>query len=200
MPDPETCLRAFEGVLRWLPELLSLASNSPYLEGEDTGASSSRARRLAELPRSEAPPVFRSWADWEDYTAGRDYTRMWWDIRPHPRLGTLEVRMADQQTDVRRSAALAALVQALAAAAMSGPLEIVDRDDYSRRRLAGAAATLPLDGLRAAAEPAAKRLETWPTVERLLAEPAEAARQLAVGDGGDLRAVAADLVARTNAL
>ena len=112
MPDPETCLRAFEGVLAWLPEVLSLSANSPFLEGEESGARSGRVGRLAELPRAEAPPVFRSWAEWETFMAGRDYTRMWWDVRPHPRLGTLEVRIADQQTDVRRSAALAALVQA----------------------------------------------------------------------------------------
>jgi carboxylate-amine ligase len=199
MPDPEACLRAFEGVLRWLPEVLSLAANSPYLEGEETGVRSGRATRLAELPRSQAPPVFRSWDEWETFTAGRDYTRMWWDIRPHPRLGTLEVRMADQQTDVRRSAALAALVQAVASDTMDGPLQIADREDYARRRLEGAAGDLPLDGLREAAERAARRLETWPVVERLLDEPAEAERQLAVGDGGDLRAVAADLVERTAA-
>ena len=70
MPDPETCLRAFEGVLRWLPEILSLSANSPYLEGEEAGVASGRAGRLAELPRAEAPPVFRSWADWEAFTAG----------------------------------------------------------------------------------------------------------------------------------
>jgi hypothetical protein len=107
--------------------------------------------------------------------------------------------MADQQTDVRRSAALAALVQAVASDTMDGPLEIADREDYARRRLEGAAGDLPLDGLREAAERAARRLETWPVVERLLDEPAEAERQLAVGDGGDLRAVAADLVERTAA-
>ena len=199
MPDPETCLRAFEGVLHWLPALVSMAANSPFVEGQDTCVRSARAGRLAELPRAEAPPVFRSWADWEAFTAGRDYTRMWWDIRPHPRLGTLEVRMPDQQTDVRRSAAFAALVQALALDAMSGSPEVLDRDEYSRRRALGAASALPLDGVRAAAEPQARRLGTWAVVERLLAEPAEAERQLEVGRRDGLRAVAADLVARTNA-
>jgi carboxylate-amine ligase len=200
MPDPETCLRGFEGVLRWLPELLSIAANSPFVEGERTGVRSSRARRLAELPRSEAPPVFRSWEDWEAFVAGRDYTRMWWDIRPHPRLGTLEVRMPDQQTDVRRSAAVAALVQALAADATSRPLDVSDRGQYVLRRAEGAVGALPVDGLRGAAEPAARRLGTWGVVERLLGEPAEAERQLAVGAAGGLRAVAADLVERTSAL
>jgi glutamate---cysteine ligase / carboxylate-amine ligase len=197
MPDPETCLRAFEGVLRWLPELLSLSANSPYLEGEEVGVASGRAGRLAELPRAEAPPVFRSWGEWESYMAGRDYTRMWLDARPHPRLGTLEVRIADQQTDVRRSAAIAALVQALAAEAAETEPATVDRDEYHRRRGEGAAGALPLDGLRAAAEPPARRLGTWQEVEALLDAPAEAERQLAVGRAAGVREVAADVVART---
>ena len=198
MPDPETCLRAFEGVLRWLPEILSLSANSPYLDGEETGFASGRAGRLAELPRAEAPPVFRSWADWEAFTAGRDYTRMWWDARPHPRLGTLEVRIADQQTDVRRSGAIAALVQALAAEAAETEHETVDRDGYHRRRLEGAAGGLPLEGLGTAAESAARSLGTWMEVETLLAAPAEAERQLAVGRAEGVCEVAADVVARTS--
>ncbi len=197
MPDPETCLRAFEGVLRWLPELLSLSANSPYVEGDEPGPQSARAGRLAELPRAEAPPVFGSWDEWEEFTKGRDYTRMWWDIRPHPQLGTLEVRIADQQTDVVRSAALAALVQALAAEAADSAPATVDRAEYSRRRAEGAAGGLPLDGLAASAEPSARRLGTWEQVAALLEAPAEAERQLEVGRAAGVREVAADLVART---
>jgi carboxylate-amine ligase len=197
MPDPETCLRGFEGVLRWLPAMLSLSANSPYLEGEEVGPRSGRAGRLAELPRAEAPPVFRTWADWETFMAGRDYTRMWWDVRPHPRLGTLEVRIADQQTDVARSAAIAALVQALAAEAVESEHVPADRDEYNRLRADGARGGLPTDALASAAEPAARRLGTWEDVEALLAAPAEAERQLAIGRDGALREVAADLVARS---
>jgi carboxylate-amine ligase len=197
MPDPEACLRALEGVLAWLPEVLSLSANSPYRDGEESGLRSSRAGRLGELPRAAAPPVFRTWADWEELTAGRDYTRMWWDVRPHPRLGTLEVRIADQQTDVGRSTAFAALLQALAAEALDSSTEVVDREDYSRRRKRAAAEALPLAGLAARAEPAARRLGTWELVERLLASPSEVDRQLAVGRADGVPAVAADIVERT---
>jgi carboxylate-amine ligase len=199
MPDPDTCLRAFEGVLPWLPAILSLSANSPYVEGEEVGPLSGRAGRLAELPRAEAPPVFRSWDEWEEFTKGRDYTRMWWDARPHPTLGTLEVRIADQQTDVSRSAALAALVQALAADVSASDHEPMHREEYNRLRAEGATGEVPPDGLRAAVEPAARRLGTWEQVEALLSAPAEAERQLAVGRAEDLRAVATDLVARTAA-
>jgi glutamate---cysteine ligase / carboxylate-amine ligase len=197
MPDPEACLRALEGVLRWLPEVLSLSANSPYRDGEESGLRSSRAGRLGELPRSAAPPVFRTWADWEEHTAGRDYTRMWWDVRPRPRLGTLEVRIADQQTDVRRATAFAALLQALAAEATDSRPEIVDRDDYLRRRKLAAAERIPTDGLVAAAAPAAGRLGTTELVRELLAAPSEVDRQLEVGRADGVRAVAADIVERS---
>ena len=197
MPDEEACLRGLEGVLRWLPEVLALSANSPYRDGEESGMRSSRAGRLGELPRAAAPPVFRSWADWEELTAGRDYTRMWWDVRPHPRLGTLEVRIADQQTDVGRSAAFAALLQALAAEAVESQPETVDREEYALRRRAAAEGALAADGLGVAAEAAARRLGTWELVRDLLAAPPEAERQLAVGRADGIRAVAADVVERT---
>jgi carboxylate-amine ligase len=201
MPDPETCLRAFEGVLPWLPAILSLSSNSPWLEGEEADARSGRAGRLAELPRAEAPPHFASWADWEAAMSGRDYTRAWWDARPHPRLGTLEVRIADQQTDVARSAAVAALVQALAAEVSESEAdpEPVDREAYNERRAEAAHGGEPLDGLRRVVEPGARSLGTWPAVDELLGSEPEADRQLRIGHDEGLGAVAADLVERSAA-
>ena len=76
--------------------------------------------------------------------AGVDYTRIWWDARPHPRLGTLEVRIADQATSVDRAAALVALVQALCAAPPEPGPTLLD-----------------------AVEPAARELGTWELVEPL---------------------------------
>ena len=68
---------------------------------------SNRAPILAELPRGGAPPAFASYAEWEAWVERlvaigvmEDYTRIWWDVRPHPKLGTLEVRVPDQPTDV----------------------------------------------------------------------------------------------------
>ena len=117
MESLERCLERLEAVLPWLPAVLALSLNSPWLEGVETGALSTRAARLLELPRGGAPPRLDG-GGWERVVAeAGDPTKIWWDVRPHPKLGTLEVRMADQQTDVRRSAALAALVQALCVAA-----------------------------------------------------------------------------------
>jgi carboxylate-amine ligase len=175
MESFDACLRTLEGLRPWLDDLLRLSANSPYLAGAENGVLSSRLARLRRLPRGGPPPRLGTVADWEAEVAaaGVDYTRIWWDARPHPRLGTLEVRIADQATSVERSAALVALVQALCAA----PPE-------------------PGDGLITAVEPAARELGTWELVATLR-EPVEALRQLEVGRREGLEAVAADLVRRS---
>jgi carboxylate-amine ligase len=141
--DPEACYRALEGVLPWLPLLLALSANSPYFAGRETGLLSSRAPVLAQLPRSGAPPPFGSYGAWEAWVErlGRlgvaaDDTRIWWDVRPAPRFGTLEIRMPDQPTSVALSGAFAAVVQALCREAVEGDLRVADRGDYVHNRWA----------------------------------------------------------------
>jgi carboxylate-amine ligase len=172
----EECLRVLEAIRPWLPALLALSANSPYLAGEDTGELSSRLAVLRSLPRSGEPPRMATEADWraEVDAIGVDYTRIWWDVRPHPRLGTLEIRTADQPTSIDRAVALVALVQALCAAPPEGSdvLEAVER--------------------------AARGLGTLELLEPLRA-PAEAHLQLETGRRDGLKAVAADLVERTAA-
>ena len=144
MPGPEECMRALEGVLPWLPLVLALSANSPYLAGEETGLASARAEVLAELPRASAPPVFGSYAEWEAFVErfvriglADGYTRFWWDIRPHPRFGTLEVRAPDQPTAVENTAAFAALLQALCVTVLEGePPAPANRGDYAQNRWA----------------------------------------------------------------
>ena len=120
MPDPETCVRAHERVLPWLPVVLALSANSPWFRGQKTGLLSNRAEVLATLPRSGGPPPFSSWREWEGLMerwirAGvlEKPTSTWWDARVHPALGTLELRTPDQPTDVRLSGAFVALLHAL---------------------------------------------------------------------------------------
>jgi carboxylate-amine ligase len=121
MESPEACMAALEGVLPWLPLVLALSANSPYLAGRDTGLRSARAEILALLPRSGAPPAFASYEEWEAFVErlvalglADEITRVWWDARPHPRFGTLELRMPDQPTRLEATAALATLLQAMA--------------------------------------------------------------------------------------
>ena len=128
MPDAETCLRVMELFVPWLPLMLALSANSPWFEGERTGLMSTRAEILGLLPRHGAPPRFESWSDWErlirrfcDSGVVDTYTAIHWDIRPHPKFGTLEVRMPDQPTDIARTGAFVTLVHSLAAWALEQP-------------------------------------------------------------------------------
>jgi carboxylate-amine ligase len=141
MESPEACMTALEAVLPWLPLVLAVSANSPYREGRESGLASARAEVLALLPRSGAPPPFASYADWETFAErllrlglADDYTRIWWDVRPHPRFGTLEIRMPDQPTRLAASAALVSFVHALLVSAQGRGH--ADRGIYEENRWA----------------------------------------------------------------
>jgi carboxylate-amine ligase len=152
MASAEECWRCLEAIGPWLPVVLALSANSPWYSGELTGMASNRAPVLAELPRAGGPPGFATYGEWESWVerlvalgVTQDYTRIWWDVRPHPALGTLEVRIPDQPTDVRLSAAFAALLQAMCATALDNglprnPALLADRGraDYAQNRWAAA--------------------------------------------------------------
>jgi len=224
MPSAEACFHALEAVLPWLPVLLALSANSPYLAGEETGMASNRAEVLAQLPRSGAPPAFRSYEDWEAFVdrfvrlgIAAEYTRFWWDIRPHPTFGTLEVRMPDQPTSLALTAAFAALVQALCENVLereAPPNDPAARGLYQQNRWAAARFGLAAElfhpdgeSVGKASELAAELIElVRPNAERLEAaqlldgfdvERTEGDRQLEVGRAEGLQAVCADLCART---
>jgi carboxylate-amine ligase len=190
MASFEACLDTLAALVPWLPSVLALSLNSPFLGGKTNGALSTRAGRLLELPRAGKPPSLASPEEWEAAIAktGVDYTRSWWDARPHPRFGTLEVRIADQPTSVDRAAALAALLQAFCAAP-PGP---GSQGQYLADRAAAAAGTAPVDELLALVEPVARDLGTWELVEELRA-PVEALRQLETGSRDGLAAATAEL-------
>jgi glutamate---cysteine ligase / carboxylate-amine ligase len=129
MPSGDACWRCLEGILPWLPVVLALSANSPWFAGELNGMASNRAPILAELPRAGAPPAFADYEEWEAWIERltelgvlQDYTRTWWDVRPHPLFGTLEIRVPDQPTDVRLSPAFTALLQAMCALALEDEL------------------------------------------------------------------------------
>jgi glutamate---cysteine ligase / carboxylate-amine ligase len=193
----EACYERLEAVLPWLPVVLALSANSPFVEGVATGMLSNRAAVLAELPRGGAPPAFGSYAGWESWVERlvrlgvlEEYTRIWWDVRPHPRFGTLEIRVADQPTSIDRTALIANAIVTLVA---SAPSAETPRGDYVQNRWAAArygldAELIHPDGARVvrARDLAAELLGDDPP------EP-EALRQLAAGP----EAAAADIVGRT---
>jgi carboxylate-amine ligase len=104
-----------------LPLLLALSVNSPFWQGRDTGLSSARTPLFQAFPRVGIPRGFRSYADYVEAVdllvrcgAIPEPTFLWWDARPQPRFGTVEVRIMDVQSSVDETAALVALVQCIA--------------------------------------------------------------------------------------
>ena len=109
-----------EGLIPELPLLLALSTSSPFLAGEETGLASTRIVLGQAMPRTGLPPPF---ASYEEYASSlerlrlagamADPTYVWWDVRLHPRFGTIEVRIMDVQPRVEDSAAIAGLIQAI---------------------------------------------------------------------------------------
>jgi len=165
----ERALNALEGVIPWLPEILAVSVNSALGEGDDAALLSVRSARLAELDVSPLPPPGGAPA------AGSEAG--WWDARFNPRWGTLEVRVPDQPTDVGRSGAIVALVQALAVTADSTSNPAADRLTYERRRERAARGDVDPRSLAPHIEAVSRRLGTWDVVTGLLAAETEGARQ-----------------------
>ena len=116
--DADRALAVFNALRSYLPEIAALAANSPFARGRDTGLASIRPKLNQAFPREGIPPAFASWDEYADLVRwGRhafpDATFLWWELRPHPAFGTLEVRAADAQTRVEDAAAVAAVVQSL---------------------------------------------------------------------------------------
>ena len=211
MPDADSCFRVMESVLPWLPLVLALSANSPYFEGRDTGMLSIRAEVLGFLPRHGAPPAFRDYADWERFiermTASglaKDYTSFWWDVRLHPRFGTLEIRVPDQATSPERTAALVRLLRALCEWALDAPpreFDPAERGIYQQNRWAasrfgphGQLVHPDRDVALTVAE-LCRELPVYP--DGLAPDSCEGDRQLEVGRADGLDAVCADLVERS---
>lgn len=224
VPDEETAMLAYRGLRHRMPLLRALAAGSPFWHGVDSGQASSRSAIIRSYPRHGVAPALRSW---EEYVArtdalvaaadAPDHTYVWWDVRPRPLLGTLEVRVMDAVASLAVVAGLTALVQGIARRAVEAPdpadlpddvlavdddraarhgLEawVVDVDgsrlpmrEVAARVLTEARATLRADGLEAPLD----------AIEAVLRRPAEPEHQRKVVATGGLPALLEDLVTRT---
>jgi carboxylate-amine ligase len=122
VPGAKRALAVYNAARGYLPWLAALAANAPFYEGHDTGLASVRPKIGDLLPRQGVPPAFGSWEDYAEALrwgastgAFPDPRSWWWELRPHPGFGTLEVRVPDGQTTVGDVAAIAAVAQALLA-------------------------------------------------------------------------------------
>src|SRR3954452_18441341 len=230
LDDPEKAIHVANGIRRHTPVLLALSANSPFWRADSTGLVSTRTPIFRAFPRVGIPPAY---ADWEDYQRRigfmvdsgvmEDYTYLWYDVRPHPNFGTVEIRVCDAQTRVEHTIALAALIQAMVKELSehfdSGqqlsdyPWEMLDENKWlaSRHGLDGELVDLPSRD-RVPARGLARRL-----LDRLREQPKDlgadgaldgiqdlidrgngAARQVVVYEANhDLREVMAEIVAAT---
>jgi carboxylate-amine ligase len=118
--DPDQAIHVADGMRVHVPVLLALSANSPFWRADRTGLMSTRTPIFRAFPRVGMPPAYRDWQGFCDeigfmVRSGvmEDYTYLWYDVRPHPRFGTVEIRCCDAQTRVEHTMALAALVQAM---------------------------------------------------------------------------------------
>jgi glutamate---cysteine ligase / carboxylate-amine ligase len=155
MPDPETAIKVFNAMRLRLPLLQALAANSPFRHGRDTGLASARDVTMRGWPRSGVPRAMRDFQDFCATTelltraAGvEDYTWFWWKLRPHPKLGTVEIRALDAQSSLLDTAALVAFTHCLARAAAEDeavqelPSELLEEGMFRAARF-GVGAQLP---------------------------------------------------------
>jgi carboxylate-amine ligase len=151
--DPEKAIYVADGMRGYLPLLLAMSSNSPLWRGNVTGLMSSRISVFRSFPRNGVPPYYGTWENYshrvEQMIRGGaipDYTYLWWDVRPHPDFGTVELRVFDQQTRIEHTVGFAALTVALAHRLAAGydegvpsvehPWELID-DNKVRAAITG---------------------------------------------------------------
>lgn len=229
--DPDKAIHIANGMRVHLPILLALSANSPFWRADATGLLSSRTPIFRAFPRVGIPPRYDDFADWErriefmvQSKAIPDYTYLWYDVRPHPRFGTVEVRVMDSQTRLEHTVGLAALVQAMAKELGEHfeageqlsryPFEMLDENKWfaARHGLDGELVDLPsrdrvatkalarrlLDRLRGHAEDlgSADQLDA---IEDLIEHGNGGARQLIVYEANrDLREVVGEIVQKTS--
>jgi carboxylate-amine ligase len=219
----------FNRLREYVPHMLALSVNSPFWQGEYTDMHSARVLMFSRAyHRAGLPGPFGSWMEYTDYVdyltrAGLIDTlgEIWWDVRLHPGLGTVEIRAFDAQTDVVRNEALVALAAALCDMLAleydsGGPMPIIPNREIEENKWS--AQRYGLEGIfidhqtheavetRTAVETLVGRLSKatyrdLSGVERALGGPTESVRQLEVWrETGSTLEVAKDLARRTSAL
>jgi carboxylate-amine ligase len=225
--DGSRAIPIINALSRYLPHFLALTASSPFWNGQDTGLASCRAIVFGGLPTAGPPQRLADWSEFEEYMdtllrAGtiRSIKEVWWDIRPHPDFGTVEVRICDGVPTLREIGMVAALSQCLVRLfdlqldrgyRLPSPATWVVRDNKWRATRYGLDATVITDDSGATApmrdelyellrelEPVADRLgcsEELGVMSEVLDQGASYERQRAViADGGGLTEVVDALV------
>ena len=224
----DRAIHVANGMRVHVPVLLALSANSPFWRADATGLASTRTPIFRAFPRVGIPPRYESWDDYSeriefmvDSGVIEDYTYLWYDVRPHPNFGTVEVRCMDGQTRVEHTLALAALTQCLVKELCehfdgngklgSYPYEMLDENKWiaARHGLDGELIDLP-EQVRVGVKELARRLlhrlrehaqelgceHELESLGDIIRHGNGAARQLVVYEANhDLREVMAEIVA-----
>ena len=133
LPDGETAIRVCDDIRPFLPILLALTTSSPFYQGQDTGFYSYRTKLFDALPRSGIPDRIGNWSNFKGLmlvlkNAGiiDGIREIWWDVRPHPDFGTVEVRLCDLPSRLDEILGITALIQALVAGLAQGGIKPPD--------------------------------------------------------------------------
>jgi carboxylate-amine ligase len=136
-PDGDAAIRLVHGLSRYVPHFIALAASSPFLQGEDTAFDCARMNTVSSFPLSGRLPFVHDWAEFNAYFAKMRSTGVvnsmkdfYWDIRPKPEYGTVEIRVFDTPLRVERAAALAIYVQCIARLILARPTSDITEDAY----------------------------------------------------------------------
>ncbi len=136
-PDADTALLTLHRMSRYIPHFIALSASSPYVQGQDTAFDSARLNSVFAFPLSGRAPFALTWKDFTVYFDKMARTGVvksmkdfYWDIRPKPEFGTIEIRVFDTPLTVERAAALSGFVQSLAAWFMQDQPFMPQEDDY----------------------------------------------------------------------
>ncbi len=226
--SPDKAIAIVNAVSAYIPHFLALSGSSPYWIGSDTGLASARSKVFEGLPTAGLPHQLKDWAQFEEYmetlikTGTIDSIKeVWWDVRPHPTYGTVELRICDGLPTMAEVGMVAALSQCLVDTldreidkgyTLPTPRRWVVQENKWRAARYGLDAEIIVgqDGVQPVTEalselvrdlgPAAERLgceEQLDQVQQVLDGGASYQRQRAVAaaSGGDLTAVVDSLLA-----
>jgi carboxylate-amine ligase len=136
-PGPDQALALLHGLSRYVPHLIALSASSPFVRGVDTSFDSARLNSVLAFPLSGRAPFVLSWEAFADYFGKMTRTGVvqgmkdfYWDIRPKPEFGTVEVRVLDTPLTIEKAAALAAYIQCLARRIWLEQPFVLREDDY----------------------------------------------------------------------
>ena len=136
-PDADSALYTLHCMSRYIPHFIALAASSPYVQAQDTAFDSARLNSVFAFPLSGRAPCLLTWAEFEQYFDKMTHTGVvksmkdfYWDIRPKPEYGTIEIRVFDTPLTIERAAALAGFVQSLAAWFLAEQPFMPTEDDY----------------------------------------------------------------------